>query len=87
MEQVGLRRQLLQLALLAATHVELEDLRPPEEVARDAELLKPHDPRSGPADMDDEVIPPWVRLSSPMPPPPPPSPLASRAPFATHTSC
>eukprot|EP01052_Picozoa_sp_SAG31_P061662 SAG31_NODE_20729_length_566_cov_1.790150_2_plen_66_part_01 len=35
MEQVGLRRQLLQLALLAATQVELEDLRPPEEVARD----------------------------------------------------
>eukprot|EP01052_Picozoa_sp_SAG31_P050870 SAG31_NODE_11814_length_995_cov_2.770089_1_plen_57_part_10 len=43
------------MALLAATQVELEDLRPPEEVARDAELMKPHDPRNGPADMDDEV--------------------------------
>ena len=55
MDQCALRQKLLQMALLASTQVELEDLRSPEEVEADAATMKPHDPKDGPANMDTEV--------------------------------
>ena len=47
----------------------------------------PNGGRGGGATMAQGARVPPMGASSSMPPPPPRSPLASRAPFATHTSC